>query len=183
MRPDRTPFPRPSDRLTPEQLPGRERLPVYALLDNVRGVGNVGSMFRTADAANLGGLYLCGMTGTPPRPDMEKTALGATATVPWDYWRRPEEAADDLRARGVTIVALEQTAAAEPYDRFDCGFPVCFVVGHEVEGVSAAVLDRIDVAVEIPMAGAKKSLNAAVSFALMAFELRRRWLRLEEAAP
>ena len=100
---DRTPFPRPSDRLTPGELPGRERLPIYGLLDNIRGIGNVGSMFRTADAANLGGLYLCGMTGTPPRPDMEKTALGATATVPWDYWRRPEAAVAELRDRGVAV--------------------------------------------------------------------------------
>lgn len=182
MRPDHTPFPRPSDRLAPDQLPGRDRLPAYALLDNVRGIGNVGSMFRTADAANLGGLYLCGMTGTPPRPDMEKTALGATATVPWDYWRRPEDAVAELQRRGVSVVALEQAPGARPYDGFDYPFPVCFVVGHEVDGVSDATLAAVDAVVEIPMAGAKKSLNVAVSFGLVAFEIRRRWVRAREAA-
>lgn len=175
------PFVRPSDRLSPEELHGRTRLPAYALLDNIRSVGNVGSIFRTADAVNLGGLYLCGMTATPPRPDMEKTALGATETVPWDYWRRPEDALADLRSRGVSVVVLEQTARAVPFDAFDYEYPVCFVVGHEVEGVSPAVLAQADAAVEIAMAGAKKSLNVAVGFGLMAYEIRRQWLRAREA--
>ncbi len=175
------PFARPSDRLLPEELRGRTRLPAYALLDNIRSVGNVGSIFRTADAVNLGGLYLCGMTATPPRPDMEKTALGATETVPWDYWRRPEEAVADLRGRGVSVVVLEQTERARPFDDFAYDYPVCFVVGHEVDGVSPAVLDQADATVEIAMAGAKKSLNVAVSFGLMAYEIRRRWLGAREA--
>jgi len=162
------------------ELHRQDRLPTYALLDNIRSVGNVGSIFRTADAVNLGGLYLCGMTGTPPRPDMEKTALGATETVPWDYWRRPEDAVADLQARGVTVVALEQTPAAVPYDRHAYAYPVCFVVGHEVNGVSPAVLALADSTVEISMSGAKKSLNVAVGFGLMAFEIRRQWLREQE---
>ena len=177
MTRNRDPFVRPSDRLTPEELRRQDRLPAYALLDNIRSVGNVGSIFRTADAANLAGLYLCGMTATPPRPDMEKTALGATGTVPWDYWRRPEEAIATLRERGVTVVALEQTRNAVPYDDFVFSYPTCFVVGHEVNGVSPETLDQVDATVEIPMAGAKKSLNVAVSFGLMAFEVRRQWLR------
>lgn len=171
---DRTdPFARPSDRLDRLAAVDRERLPVFALLDGIRSVGNVGSMFRTADAANLGGLYLCGMTATPPRKDMEKTALGATETVPWDYWTRSADAVRHLRGRGVQVVALEQAPDAAPYDGFPYRFPVCFVVGHEVRGVGTDVLAGVDAAVEIPMSGAKKSLNAAVSFGLMAFTLRR----------
>jgi len=180
MSQDRNPFARAADRLAREDLRGRNRLPAFALLDNIRSVGNVGSMFRTADAVNLGGLYLCGMTGTPPRPDMEKTALGATETVPWDYWRRPAEAVAELQSKGVRVVALEQAPDAVPFDGYDYAFPVCFVVGHEVDGVSPAVLDRADAAVEISMAGAKKSLNVAVGFGLMAFEIRRQWLRGRE---
>ena len=176
-------FARPSDRLTLDELHRQDRVPAFALLDNIRSVGNVGSIFRTADAANLGGLYLCGMTATPPRPDMEKTALGATSTVPWDYWRHPADAAEALHGRGVTLVALEQTADAAPYDATKYDFPVCFVVGHEVDGVSEDVLELVDAIVEIPMAGAKKSLNVAVSFGLMAFEMRRQWLRGREATP
>jgi len=152
------------------------RAPIYALLDNIRSVWNVGSMFRTADAAGLGGLYLCGMTATPPRADMEKTALGATLTVPWDYWERADDAVRHLRARGVAVIALERARGAHAYDAPAVAFPVCFVVGHEVRGVSADVLALADSRVEIPMAGAKKSLNVAVSFGVMAYELRRQWV-------
>ncbi len=153
------------------------RLPAYALLDNVRSVWNVGSMFRTADAVALGGLYLGGMTATPPRPDMEKTALGATRTVPWDYWRDPAEAVRRIRSAGLPVVALEQAPDAVDWLEFEYRFPLCFVVGHEVHGVGAQVLELADARVQIPMAGAKHSLNVAVSFGLLAFELRRRWLR------
>lgn len=166
---------RPTNRLPLEGATGVERAPIFGLLDNVRSVWNVGSMFRTADAAGLGGLYLCGMTATPPRSDMEKTALGATETVPWDYWRDAAEAIAALRAKGVAIVALEQTADARPYDDFPCSFPACFVVGHEVRGVSRKVLDLADHRVEIPMAGVKRSLNVAVSFGVMAYRLLGMW--------
>lgn len=148
----------------------------FGLLDNVRSVWNVGSMFRTADAVQLGGLYLAGMTATPPRPDMEKTALGATRTVPWDYWDDPVAAVRALRERGVQVVALEQVPGAVDWRAYPYAFPLCFVVGHEVRGVAPALLDLADAAVEIPMAGTKQSLNVAVSFGLLAFEIRRHWL-------
>lgn len=170
------PFARPADRLDRAALAGRDRMPVTALLDGIRSAGNVGSMFRTADAANLGGLFLCGMTATPPRADIEKTALGATETVPWDYRQDPAAAVADLRARGVQVVALEQAPGAAPFEEFPYRFPVCFVVGHEVQGVGPATLAAVDACVEIPMAGAKKSLNVAVSFGVLAFHLRRTWL-------
>ncbi len=157
--------------------PAAGLLPVFGLLDNVRSAWNVGSMFRTADAAGLGGLYLAGMTATPPRPDLEKTALGATRSVPWDYWRDPVAAVRHVQAAGLQVVALEQTDRAVDWLEDDYAFPLCFVVGHEVDGVGPGVLALADKVVEIPMAGAKDSLNVAVSFGLLAFELRRRWLR------
>jgi tRNA G18 (ribose-2'-O)-methylase SpoU len=86
-----------------------------------------------------------------------------------------------LRERGVHVVALEQTPGSVPFDEFDYAYPLCFVVGHEVDGVSAPVLELADATVEIAMAGAKKSLNVAVGFGLMAYEIRRRWLRGREA--
>jgi tRNA G18 (ribose-2'-O)-methylase SpoU len=150
---------------------------VYGLLDNVRSVWNVGSMFRTADAAGLAGLYLAGMTATPPRPDMEKTALGATRTVPWDYWADPAAAVRHLQADGVRVVAVEQAPGAADWRSFAWTYPLCFVVGHEVRGVGSSVLDLADAVVEIPMAGVKTSLNVAVSFGLIAFEIRRHWLQ------
>jgi tRNA G18 (ribose-2'-O)-methylase SpoU len=169
-------------RLAPPEASARRRAPFYALLDDVRSVWNVGSMFRTADAVGLGGLYLCGLTATPPRADMEKTALGATLTVPWDYWPRAEAAVAALRTRRITIVALEQSAGARPFDGTVYTFPVCFVVGHEVRGVTPAVLALADDCVEIPMDGGKQSLNVAVSFGVMAYELRRQWLALPAVA-
>ena len=148
-------------------------LPAFALLDNVRSAWNVGSVFRTADAVGLAGLFLCGLTPTPPRPDIEKTALGASLTVPWDYWSDPVETVVCLQEAGIPVVALEQVPRAEPFETFDYPFPLCCVVGHERSGVSTAVLDRVDAAVEIPMLGHKDSLNVAVSFGVLAYTLRR----------
>lgn len=156
---------------------------VYGLLDNIRSVWNVGAMFRTADAVGLQGLFLCGVTATPPRSDMEKTALGATLTVPWDYWENAAAAVAFLQESGIAVVALERTADAVPYDRFEYPFPLCFVVGHEVNGVSAEVLARAEAAVEIPMAGLKNSLNVAVSFGVLAYEIRRQCLARIETTP
>ena len=150
-------------------------MPVFGLLDNIRSVWNVGSMFRTADAAGLGGLLLCGMTATPPRPDIEKTALGATQTVPWNYWRSALEAATTVREAGLPLIALEQTSEARDWEQFDYPFPHCFVVGHEVRGVAPEILDIADSVVEIPMAGTKQSLNVAVSFGVLAYAIRRNW--------
>lgn len=146
--------------------------PVYALLDGIRSAWNVGSMFRTADAAGLAGLYLCGVTPTPPRPDLEKTALGASLTVPWTYWEDSGAAIRHLQSRGVQVVALELVPGAVPYDRFPYRPPVCFVVGHEVRGVQPELLALVDGAVAIPMWGAKHSLNVAVSFGVMAYGVR-----------
>ena len=156
--------------------------PIYAMLDNIRSAWNVGAMFRTADAAGLGGLYLCGMTATPPRPDLEKTALGASSTVPWDYWPDTLDAVRAVRDRGIQVVALECTPDAAPFDVFPYRFPTCFVVGHEVRGVAPAVLDVCDDAVSIPMYGQKESLNVAVSFGIMAYAVRRRW-EVQTATP
>jgi len=153
------------------------RLPAYAILDNIRSVWNVGSIFRTADSVALGGLYLCGMTATPPRPDIEKTALGATRSVPWDYWSDSVAAARHLKDQGLPLIALEQTERSVSWDSFDFPFPHCFIVGHEVNGVNEELLDLVDHVVEIPMAGVKHSLNVAVSFGVLAFEIRRRYLQ------
>jgi tRNA(Leu) C34 or U34 (ribose-2'-O)-methylase TrmL len=158
-------------------------LPAYGLLDNIRSVWNVGSIFRTADAVALAGLFLCGMTATPPRADMEKTALGATLSVPWDYWQDPGSAVTALRSRSIQVVALERTAGAIPYDQCRYAFPVCFVVGHERRGVSPAVLRSADRLVEIPMRGRKESLNVAVSFGILAYEILRQWSARPAAGP
>ena len=151
------------------------RCPIYGLLDNIRSAWNVGAMFRTADAAGLSGLYLCGMTATPPRPDVEKTALGASATVPWDYWGDTVDAVHAIRRRGIQAVALELDPQAARHDSYRYQFPLCFVVGHEVDGIPPEVLAACDATVAIPMYGGKKSLNVAVSFGIMAYAARGYW--------
>ncbi len=168
-------LPRPTEAAFSASL--GDRLPVFAILDNIRSVWNVGSIFRTADSVALGGLYLCGMTATPPRPDIEKTALGATKSVPWDYWSDSVAAARHLKDQGLPLIALEQTERSVSWDSFDFPFPHCFIVGHEVNGVDEELLDLVDHVVEIPMAGVKHSLNVAVSFGVLAFEIRRRYLQ------
>ena len=168
-------LPRPAEAALSASL--GDRLPVFAILDNIRSVWNVGSIFRTADSVALGGLYLCGMTATPPRPDIEKTALGATKSVPWDYWSDSVAAARHLKDQGLPLIALEQTERSVSWDSFDFPFPHCFIVGHEVNGVDEELLDLVDHVVEIPMAGVKHSLNVAVSFGVLAFEIRRRYLQ------
>jgi 23S rRNA (guanosine2251-2'-O)-methyltransferase len=156
----------------PSPPPSSPQPRIYALLDGIRSAWNVGSMFRTADAAGLAGLYLCGVTPTPPRPDLEKTALGASLTVPWTYWDDSIAAVNHLRAQSIQVVALELTPTARPYDHPFYRSPVCFVVGHELRGVRPEVLALADDTVAIPMWGIKHSLNVAVSFGIMAYGVR-----------
>ena|SRR2546425_736519 len=163
-------------RFSAEQLAREERFPLTILLDNVRSLYNVGSIFRSADGARVSKLILCGYTPHPPRKEIEKTALGATATVPWAYVRNPLDAIAELKSRGVGICVLEQTGTSTPYysiskDRF----PLCLVVGNEITGVSGGILGEADFAVDIPMYGMKQSLNAAVALGITIFELVRIW--------
>jgi tRNA G18 (ribose-2'-O)-methylase SpoU len=121
-------------------------------------------------------LYLCGYTPHPPRKEIEKTALGATASVPWEYFRDPVAAIDVLKSEGVTICVLEQTTGSKPYSE-TCtkDFPICLVVGNEITGVSPQIVARADMAIEIPMHGVKQSLNAVVAYGIALFELVRVW--------
>jgi tRNA G18 (ribose-2'-O)-methylase SpoU len=163
-------------RLRPEAAEAAPRLPVIALLDNVRSLYNVGSIFRTSDGAFVSGLYLCGFTPHPPRKEIEKTALGATRTVPWKYFRRSADAVSEARAAGMRILVLEHTTSGIPYDRVGPqDFPVCLVVGNEITGVSEELIAAADGAIEIPMHGTKQSLNAAVAYGIAVFELLKIW--------
>ena len=158
----------------PAEASTRPRTPVAGLLDNIRSLYNVGSMFRTSDGAFVRRLYLCGYTPAPPRAEIDKTALGATATVPWMHFRDPLAAVAHARADGMTICVLEHTTHGVPvYDIPPGKFPLCLVVGNELTGVSRALVDAADLAVEIPMHGVKQSLNAAVAYGVALFELMR----------
>ena len=165
-----------SKRLTLEAIPEAKRLPIFGLLDNIRSLYNVGSMFRTSDGALISKLYLCGYTPHPPRKEIDKTALGSTRTVPWEYHTDPLVAVRSVKSRGINVCVLEHTTKSIPYHNIRReDFPLCLVIGNEITGVSSKVVDAADIAIEIPMYGTKQSLNAAVAYAIALFELVRIW--------
>jgi 23S rRNA (guanosine2251-2'-O)-methyltransferase len=164
------------DQISARLSADRARAPVWGLLDNIRSLYNVGSIFRTSDGAFIQGLSLTGFTPTPPRKEIEKTALGATATIPWTYYRDPLDAVRAARDAGYTICVLEQTTESLPYHRLTkASLPLCLVVGNELTGVSQRVIAEADLAIEIPMNGTKHSLNAAVAYGIALFECVRVW--------
>jgi tRNA G18 (ribose-2'-O)-methylase SpoU len=148
---------------------------VEALLDNIRSIYNVGSMFRTADGAGIRHLHLCGMTATPEQPKVAKTALGAERAVGWTYHPNGLDAAEALRQQGYRLWALEGGPRAEPLFGVQgelAGPPILLVVGNELAGVDPAVLERCERVLSIPMAGVKQSLNVVVAFGIAAYFLR-----------
>lgn len=162
------------NRLTAEQDLSAPKHPVFLLLHNIRSMWNVGSMFRTADAAGIEKMMLCGYTATPPRKEISKTALGAQDTVSWEYYPDPVEAITLLKACGVKICALEITTGSVPYTEVKLAdFPLCLVVGNEVDGIEPMLLDCCDDVLEIPQYGIKHSLNVAVAAGVALFEMVR----------
>jgi len=153
-------------------------LPVSVLLDNVRSMYNVGAFFRTADAAAVDKLYLCGITARPPKSAISKTALGAEDSVPWEHAWEPAPLVRSIRARGYEVAAVETSVHA--VDLFDWAprFPVCVVFGHEVEGIRPEVSELCDTHVRIPMLGRKHSLNVATAAGVVIYELLRKYRAL-----
>jgi tRNA G18 (ribose-2'-O)-methylase SpoU len=157
-----------------EALHTAVRVPVEVLLDNVRSLYNVGSIFRTSDGAMIKKLYLCGFTPHPPRKEIEKTALGATQSVPWEYQRDARDLLVNLKRGGVKVCVLELTTGGIPYYEIKKDdFPLCLVIGNELTGVSRDIVALADSAIEIPMFGIKHSLNVAVACGIALFELSR----------
>jgi 23S rRNA (guanosine2251-2'-O)-methyltransferase len=163
-------------RATLETLHSTQRLPVGVVVDNVRSLYNVGSIFRTSDGALIDRLILTGFTPTPPRKEIEKTALGATMSVPWQYAKEPRDAVLQLKLEGFKACCLELTDKVVPYyDVKPSAFPICLIIGNEITGVSKEVLAECDLALEIPQFGIKQSLNVAVAYGIALFELNRIW--------
>lgn len=161
------------ERMTPDQYRQVVKNPIVIVLDNVRSLMNVGSVFRTADAFRIESIYLCGITGTPPHREINKTALGATESVPWKYYGETTAAIGELRDSGYKIVSVEQAEGAislgalsfNEEDRF------AIVLGHEITGVSQEVIDISDICIEIPQFGTKHSLNIAVAAGIVIWEM------------
>jgi tRNA G18 (ribose-2'-O)-methylase SpoU len=159
-------------RISVREFRERDKLPVCILLDNVRSLHNVGASFRTADAFALEKIILTGITGRPPHREIQKTALGATESVAWEYVRDPVQAIIELKNRGYTIVVVEQTTESMELQSFvpEDGSKYCLVFGNEVNGISEAVIARADLALEIPQAGTKHSLNISVCLGIVSWE-------------
>lgn len=145
-----------------------------AVLDNIRSLHNVGAIFRTADAAGVGKLYLCGMSGTPPRPEIRKAALGAEEVVAWEYFKHTREALLQLKSAGYFLLALESAPSSVDYRCAVYQFPLALVVGHEFTGIKPETLALCDATVSLPMRGVKVSLNVAVAFGVAAYAIANR---------
>lgn len=163
-------------RISIDQFKESEKIPVSLVLDNIRSLHNVGSAFRTADAFRIEKIYLTGITGTPPHREIQKTALGATESVSWEYSERTEQAIQKLKAEGYTIVIVEQTTDSLPLQTFfaEKDKKYCLVFGNEVHGVSEEAIALGDLALEIPQLGTKHSLNISVCLGIVVWEVFRK---------
>lgn len=160
-------------RISVEEFKAAEKLPVMVVLDNIRSLNNIGSVFRTADAFRLSGICLCGITATPPHREIHKTALGATESVAWQHFETTAGAISWLHREGYLLIAVEQTRDSIPLNRF---FPqpnhkMAFIFGNEVNGVEEEVLALSDGCIEIPQFGTKHSINVSVAVGIVIWDL------------
>ena len=160
------------NRLTVEDFKTADKYPYVLILDNVRSLNNVGSVFRTADAFRAEKIYLCGITGTPPHRDITKTALGATESVDWEHVQDVVSLIDGLKHEGWIIAAIEQAEGSVGLQDFEPlpNKKFAFVFGNEVAGVNSSIIEQADLVLEIPQYGTKHSLNIAVSAGIVCWD-------------
>ncbi|MCL1934697.1 MAG: RNA methyltransferase [Candidatus Azobacteroides sp.] len=159
-------------RLSPEDFKQTEKMPVIVVLDNVRSLHNVGSVFRTSDAFLIEAIYLCGITATPPHAEIHKTALGAENTVEWQYFEHTLDAIRLLKQKDYHILAVEQAEDSIPLDKFRPeNLRYAVVLGNEVKGIDQTVMDYCDACIEIPQFGTKHSLNVSVAAGIVLWEI------------
>lgn len=159
--------------MSPEEFKASQKAPLIVILDNIRSLNNVGSVFRTCDAFRIEKIYLCGITATPPHKDITKTALGATESVPWEYTEDTLSLVGNLQDAGIKVLAIEQAEDAVFLDELQLspGTTYAIVFGNEVKGVQQAVVSQSDSVVEIPQYGTKHSLNISVSAGVVLWDL------------
>ena len=162
-----------ADRPSLDEVVDIPRLPISILVENVRSVHNVGSIFRSADGFGANKIFLAGYTACPPREDLSKTALGSERAVPWEHFENPIEAAKSILKQGISLVLLEQTQRSKPIYDINWEFPICFIVGNEVTGVSEELSQLATIHAEIPMRGVKQSLNVSVAAGVAGYEFSR----------
>ena len=160
------------NRASVEEFKAQDKLPVAVVLDNVRSMHNIGSIFRTSDGFAVEQICLCGITAQPPHREIEKIALGATNPVDWRYFETPVQAIEQLRAEGYTVVAIEQAENSTMLNTFtpEPGKKYALIFGNEVNGVSDEVMQQIDACIEIPQFGTKHSFNIVVSAGIVLWD-------------
>jgi len=161
------------ERLEVSEFKQAEKSPILIVLDNIRSLNNIGSVFRTSDAFLIKKIYLCGITAQPPHNDIRKTALGSTDSVDWEYAESTLKVVENLKSQGVKICAIEQAEDATMLDKFQPqnNYKYAFVFGNEVKGVSQEVVNASDYVIEIPQFGTKHSLNISVSAGVVIWDV------------
>ena len=164
------------NRISPEEFKQSDKTPLVVVLDNVRSLHNVGSVFRTGDAFLIEAVYLCGITSTPPHAEIHKTALGAEDSVDWKYFEDTHNALNELKAAGYSVFAIEQAEGSTMLPDFNTqsGIKYAVVLGNEVKGVQQSVVDACDGCIEIPQFGTKHSLNVSVTAGIVIWEFFRK---------
>lgn len=164
------------NRISPEEFKQSEKTPLVVVLDNVRSLHNVGSVFRTGDAFLIEAVYLCGITSTPPHAEIHKTALGAEDSVNWKYFEDTHDALNELKADEYSVFAIEQAHGSTMLPDFNTkpGTKYAVVLGNEVKGVQQSVVDACDGCIEIPQFGTKHSLNVSVTAGIVIWEFFRK---------
>ncbi len=160
-------------RISVEDFKKQDKTGLILVLDNVRSLNNIGSIFRTADAFLLEGIYLCGITATPPHREIQKTALGATESVNWKHFNEAKDAIAELKSKGFQIISIEQVANPVLLNDFKPlpNLKYAIVLGNEVEGVNQEVIDQSDLCIEVPQYGTKHSLNVSVCAGIIVWDL------------
>lgn len=160
------------NRINADEFREADKLPLVVVLDQVRSLHNVGSVFRSSDAFRVEEIFLCGITAVPPHPEIHKTALGAEDTVSWSYYEKTEEAVEKLHSEGYTVLAIEQVENSIMLDEFkpDVNKKYAVIFGNEVKGVQQTVVDLCDDCIEIPQYGTKHSLNVSVTAGIVIWE-------------
>lgn len=161
------------DRLSVEDFKNVKKTPIIIILDNIRSLNNIGSVFRTSDAFLVEKIYLCGITATPPHKDIHKTALGSTDTIDWEYAKNTIELVEKLKAEGVKVISIEQAENATMLNNFTPEKETIYalVFGNEVKGVAQNVVSASDLVIEIPQFGTKHSLNISVSCGVVVWDV------------
>jgi len=161
------------DRLSVDEFKQSDKTPIIVILDNIRSLNNIGSVFRTSDAFLIEKIYLCGITAKPPHKDIHKTALGSTETVDWEYVNDTLALVEKLKAQNIKIISIEQAENATMLNEFqpEADTTYAIVFGNEVKGVQQEIVTASDVVIEIPQYGTKHSLNISVSAGIVIWDM------------